>query len=117
MSNSPSNFIVQLGKDSRVINFATIGCIDYFSGGSEDCTSIIGGFGTFLSIDAPIHTGNLPDQITDVSRDAGDLAMTELPFFNSGVNHWGIAAGGTAWEMDDAPGDDLNDTLHRIFVR
>ena len=52
----------------------------------------------------------------------GDSAMTEFPIYGNSTfgnprAHWGIRGSGTRWEVDDSPGGDANNTIHRIWVR
>ncbi|WP_299367716.1 fibrinogen-like YCDxxxxGGGW domain-containing protein [Winogradskyella sp.] len=65
------------------------------------------------------HTSNLPFVAFNRSVNRGDLAMIDNPFTRNNQNEWrcGFSNGSDDWEMDDAPNDERNSTLHRIWIR
>ena len=101
---------------SRRLHFSSQlgGLVDYFSTGLGSAAGIQHDH-TLL----PGHTGILPAVAEFFWTDQAELAMTAFPFYGphgGGNIHWGIGQL-SRWEVDDAPGGDQNDTLHRVWVR
>ncbi|WP_422104224.1 BspA family leucine-rich repeat surface protein [Winogradskyella sp.] len=66
------------------------------------------------------HTASIPQNAPHTYGNRGDRALTEFPFFNGGVAHWGIRGLDSRWEVDDITvGSNLNaySTIHRVWVR
>ena len=101
---------------NRYVHFATTlsNCLDYFASGTGNCA----GMGAQYRLLAG-HNANLPAAMTAQWSDQGDQSMTFFPFYQGGNFHWGLWRDGTTarWEVDDYPGDESQNTLHRVWVR
>jgi len=99
---------------SRIMSFKTshAGTISYMTTGSGSALGINSSY-TALSG----HTANLPASAVSAFANQGDLALTEFPFYEAAVSHWGIRGQGTRWEADDYNGDFSQDTIHRVWIR
>ncbi len=105
---------------SRIVNFKTsyISALNYLKTG-------IGHFGginnaaNFTALTG--HTANIPAFAGNVFVNQGDKALTEFPFFSSGLYHWGIRGLGNRWEVDNTPTAtspvNSQSTIHRVWVR
>ncbi len=104
-------FYGETDNHERVMHFKTEACVDYFATGDGSCEAPM----PYAALAG--HSAQLPLSSYDRYGDEGDYAMTNFPFWISGVYHWGIAGAGTRWEVDDFPGSYLNDTHHMIWAR
>ena len=107
-------FYGKTSNHSRVIHFKTshAGTLSYFKTGAGSTTGIASSFTSLTG-----HNANLPGNTAYYFYDQGNAAMTEFPFWYSGVNHWGIRGGGSRWEVDDFPNSSSYSTLHQIWIR
>lgn len=123
LSNFTFTEIRFYGRTSRnsnlILNFRTslAGIKTYFTTGTGSVTGIASNY-TALSG----HNANLPSVTANYFTNQGDASMTEFPFWNIGVNHWGIRGGTNRWEVDDynlASGGSgyQYSTLHQIWIR
>ena len=90
-------------------------CIAYFGMGagiSVNCSGLANKHRTL-----PGHTAMTPAEMTSYYEDQGDYAMTNFPFYLSGIHHWGVRGSGSRWEVDDSAGGAQFSTMHRIWVR
>jgi len=109
---SELRFYGETSAHNRRHHFRTPRCVPYFTTGAGDCAGIQDDF-TLL----PGHSSfALPDQASSFDADQGDLAMTNRPYYVSGLNAWSVGSGGQ-WEVDDFAGGAGNDTIHRIWAR
>jgi hypothetical protein len=97
----------------RRIHFATANpvCLAYAMSGQGGCGAIAQDHRTLEG-----HSAYLPREANYFWADAGDLALTNHPFYSGGMFHWNINYNGR-WEVDDYPGNDDAHTLHRVWVR
>jgi hypothetical protein len=111
-------FFGQTSAHGRVINFKT----NYAPGLAYATT----GFGGFDGLQNPAtytllpgHTATLvpSGSLNGFYNNEGNLALTNFPFWVSGVAHWGIRGQGNRWEVDDFPNNFMNSTIHRVWSR
>ncbi|WP_422104215.1 HYR domain-containing protein [Winogradskyella sp.] len=111
------------GQTSRdpgdIIDFTTsyASAVDYVKTGSGSFAGINDAANYDL---LSSHTASIPQNASNAFGGKGDNALTEFPFFNSGVAHWGIRGSDNRWEVDDfTVGSNLNaySTIHRVWVR
>ncbi len=104
----------------RTLHFVTHdpATIDYFRTGEGAATGIA------ASVKAlPDHSGNLLDFILGGNGNAGDFALTEMPFAgldrDGNLIGWSIRGLGVSWSADDTIfGDSTgNHTMHRVWIR
>lgn len=104
-------------QHNRVLHFKTSveSCINYLQTGTGTCSGL-GTSGTFTALSG--HTAFLPASATAWQSNRGDYAMGYLPFYAAGAQ-WNIATGDTNddWEMDFDTNNDLQSTIHRVWVR
>jgi len=105
-------FYAQTSAHARVLHFSTIDadCVSYAATGSGSCDGAAQLFEPLAG-----HTGFLPGSATSFAGDAGDQALTALPFYDATPHQWAIAANGGTWSVDDDGA--AADTLHRVWVR
>jgi len=117
---APHSFWFQgrISLDDHVIDFVSsdADCITYVSGGSTNCKRIASS-----AAYAPDHHATLPQGAMSFMSGKGDSALTEFPFYDGGVAHWGVRGAGQRWEVDNTPvtgsPSDTYDTLHRVWAR
>lgn len=92
----------------RVIHFQNnnTGTINYCNTGSGSNTGLASGMTTLSG-----HSANIPGSATTFQS-----GWTDFAFYQPGQFHWGLK-GGNRWEVDDFPGNESNNTLHRVWVR
>jgi hypothetical protein len=68
----------------------------------------------------PGHSsGSVPENAPNGEANKGGYALTQFPFYRSGLAHWGIRGNGNRWEVDDyskPTGDEGSDTNTAHFV-
>ncbi|WP_422104219.1 HYR domain-containing protein [Winogradskyella sp.] len=110
----------QTSRDpSDIIDFTTsyTSVVDYVKTGSGSFAGINDAANYTL---LPSHTASIPQNANNGFGNKGNNALTEFPFFNAGVAHWGIRGDHSRWEVDDfTTGNSLNaySTIHRVWVR
>lgn len=112
-------FYGKTSNHSRIIHFKTnnSNTISYFRTGTGNCTGINLGFTTLTG-----HTANLPNATANYYSNAGNLAMTNFPFWLAYTYHWGIKGSPPdRWEVDDNFSAWVNgyfyNTHHQIWIR
>ena len=92
----------------RVIHFQAnnTGTINYCNTGSGSNTGLASAMTTLSG-----HSANIPGSATTFQQ-----GWTDFAFYQPGQYHWGLK-GGNRWEVDDFPGNESNNTLHRVWVR
>ena len=112
---SEMRFYGETTGHARKIHFKTdyVNAINYAKTGSGSFNGIEGlaNFTTFSD-----HTAFIPAQAVNEFTNEGDLALTNFPFWRSGLYHWGIKGGNSRWEVDDVA-NGTESTIHRVFVR
>ncbi len=112
---SEMRFYGETTGHTRKIHFKTdyVNAINYAKTGNGSFNGIEGlaNFTTFSN-----HTAFIPAQAVNEFTNEGDLALTNFPFWRSGLYHWGIKGGGSRWEVDDVA-NGTESTIHRVFVR
>ena len=99
---------------SRIIDFKTTysNVLDYVKTGTGSFNGIENGnFSTLTG-----HTANIPASAVNEFADQNDFALTNFPFWRSGIAHWGIRGLGSRWEVDDQA-NNTRSTIHRVWVR
>ena len=111
---SELRFYGKTSGHTRIIHFKTThsNTINYFKSGDESMTGINTTFAPLVG-----HTAFLPGSAAHYYTHQGDDAMTNFPFWRSSTYHWGIMGLGYRWEVDDYPGNFVNDTHHQIWIR
>ncbi|WP_422104218.1 HYR domain-containing protein [Winogradskyella sp.] len=110
------------GQTSRdtgdIIDFTTsyASAVDYVKTGSGSFAGINNAANYDL---LSSHTASIPQNASDAFGGKGNFALTEFPFFNSGVAHWAIRGDSNRWEVDDFTVGNTNaySTIHRVWVR
>ena len=101
---------------ARVLDFKTSlpGCVEYVRAGTNWCLGINTSF-TAL----PQHTAMLPGESTHIISNAGDLAMTERPFYKNTMPKadWVMSPTASEWECDAQAQGFARDTIHRVWIR
>ena len=92
----------------RVIHFQAnnTGTINYCNTGSGSNTGLASAMTTLSG-----HSANIPGSATTFQQ-----GWTDFAFYQPGQYHWGLK-GGNRWEVDDFPGNESKNTLHRVWVR
>lgn len=113
-SFSELRFYGATSAHGRIIHFKTShsNTITYFKTGTGGMTGINLSFIALSS-----HTALIPSNAVDTFPNQGNEAMTNFPFWRSGLYHWGIRGGGSRWEVDDFPNSFSNNTYHQIWIR
>ncbi len=118
LSSLPFSYIrfsCQTAAHSRLVNFKTnqATCLSYLKTGSGNCSSL-GSSYTPLAL----HTGiGVPASINGTVSSVVSETLTNFPFYQGGVAHWGIGGLGNRWECDDYANGPANNTIHRAWVR
>lgn len=107
-------FFGRTSGHDRILHFSTeaADCVEYFRTGAGACNGL-----DVESRELDGSSANLPSAINNRFADRGDRALTNFPFFESAAHHWSIQGAGKRWEVDDFPGDERHDTVHRVWVR
>jgi hypothetical protein len=112
-------FYGKSSSHSRILHFKTSfsSLITYFKTGNSGTTKGLQSSFTALSG----HTAGLPATgdffIPDDLSYPGNNAMTLHPFAQRNVRHWMANGGYNYWAMDDFGHDNINNTLHQIWIR
>lgn len=115
--SSTTRFYCTSSGHNRVLHFRVedSGILDYISGLDPENEA---SSWSLASIPYPDHSAFLPETTDSVfSFVAGDVRMTEFPFYDFGVAHWGVRASGFRWECDDFAGNADDTTLHQVWFR
>lgn len=114
MAPTEIRFYAETSGHGRVLDFKTdlAGCLSYFGSGTGSCNGINT---THTLLQA--HTGlHVPQLAANEWSNRGEAAMTDFPFWRSGIGTWGIRGQGTRWEVEDISYG-TNDTYHQIWFR
>lgn len=96
----------------RVIHFATTLGLNGWRTGTNGFSGLATSFTPLTG-----HTGQLPASALSFPTPAsGDALLTEFPFYGATAD-WCVRGSGFRWEADDLPVNDLNATIHRVWVR
>lgn len=95
----------------RIIHFRSNIGIDYTETGTGN---FIGIFSANTKLNG--HTANLPDVGVNHYGNRGNLAITEFPYWQYGIHHWGIRGEGNRWEVDDFAYS-AESTIHKVWAR
>jgi len=64
------------------------------------------------------HNANLPFSASSYTdSNSNRLFGYGFPMYKGGTHHWAVRGLGDRWEVDDYPGDDRYNTVHRAWVR
>jgi hypothetical protein len=105
------------GKSSghdRIVAFSTANvlCVGLLVSGNGSCASL-----EPFTLE-PEHSASLPMALTEGKTGVVvEDTLTEFPFRGTDEFLWNVRAQDHRWEVDDNADSDLNDTIHRVWVR
>ena len=113
VSISDMRFYCATSLHGRVIHFKTShsNSINYVQTGTGRMLGLAGSFTSLAG-----HSANLPGAATSFGQNYGDDALVRFTFSVSGTWHWAVGFG-SRWECDDFAFNDVNDTVHQVWVR
>ncbi|WP_081740554.1 T9SS type A sorting domain-containing protein [Aquimarina pacifica] len=108
-------FYAETSGHSRIINFKTdyAPVLEYVKTGSGSFSGLNDNSNYSPFSD---HTAFAPGLAGSGFNNAGNLALTNFPFYAPGNYHWGIRGLGNRWEVDDFA-INTQSTIHRVWVR
>lgn len=114
LSASEARFYGRSSGHGRVVHFVThdAACMTYLSTGTGTCTGIYARHRALAD-----HTANILERELMGFSDQGDLAVTNFPFYQGALHHWGVRGNDMRWEVDDYPNDASRSTMHQVWVR
>lgn len=114
---SEVRFYGESSNHSRILNFKSSesNLISHFQTGTggTNINDLKAGYTPLTG-----HTAVLPFQATGRAQNQNNNAMLNRPFFkaSSPVSDWRVGRGDD-WEMDDNPNNQINSTIHQVWIR
>lgn len=110
-----TRFYCKTNNHSRIMDFKTPACNDYFKTGIGGCYSFSGNYTVLNSANA-----YLPSQVNTYTYNKDNDAMLYEPFRKSSAYHWNVdftPLWEPRWECDDFPDNNSKNTYHQIWIK